>query len=113
MNWIIENWSLLVVLAAVVACGVAWFKKFYNEPTEEQLNKVKEWLVYATAVAEKELGGGTGKLKLRSVYDAFIEKFPTVARKITFEHFSLLVDQSLEQLRKMIETNAAVQEYVK
>ena len=56
-------------------------------PTNEQLKKVKEWLLWAVAEAEKELGSGTGQLKLRYVYDMFIVKFPSLAKIISFETF--------------------------
>lgn len=44
-------------------------------PSDKQLNKVREWLLYAVTKAEKELGGGTGQIKLRYVYDMFVARF--------------------------------------
>ena len=34
---------------------------FVKMPSDKQLNKVREWLLYAVTKAEKELGGGTGQ----------------------------------------------------
>ncbi|MFR6482019.1 MAG: hypothetical protein ACLUPD_10785 [Anaerotignum faecicola] len=49
----------------------------------EQREKVKEWLLLAVTEAEKELGSGTGQLKLRYVYDLFLRRFPAVAKGYT------------------------------
>ena len=105
MKWIIDNWSLLVVLACAGVVVFMYVKKFVNMPTEEQIAKVKEWLLYAVLEAEAEFGGGTGQLKLRYVYDLFLSKFPDVAKLISFEMFSKLVDEVLEQMRHLLETN--------
>lgn len=112
MKWIIDNWSLLVVVAAVCVCVFLYVKKFINTPTDEQIAKVKEWLLYAVTEAEKELGGGTGALKLRYVYNLFIEKFPYLVDIISFEMFSHLVDESLEQMKHLLETNSSIKAYV-
>lgn len=75
-------------------------------------NRAKEWLLGAVTEAEKELGSKTGKLKLRIVYDAFITKFPIFSKIITFNAFSLMVDEVLVEMRKIIDTNVAVFKYV-
>ena len=62
--------------------------------------------------AEKELGSGTGQLKLRQVYDLFVQRFPAVAAVISFDTFSGWVDEALEQMREMLEQNQNVQKYV-
>lgn len=105
MKWIIDNWSLLVVLACAGVVIFMYVKKFVNMPTDEQIAKVKEWLLYAVLEAEAEFGGGTGQLKLRYVYDLFLSKFPDIAKIISFEMFSTLVDEVLEQMRHLLETN--------
>ena len=77
-----------------------------------QKKKVIEWLKYAVAEAEKLLGTGTGQLKLRQVYDWFVEKFPFVAAVVPFRVFSAWVDTALETLDKWLETNADIIGYV-
>ena len=72
----------------------------------------KEWMLWAVTKAEKELGSGTGKLKLRYVYDMFVTKFPWLEGVISFEMVSMMVDDALEEMREMLETNKAVQEFV-
>ena len=77
-------------------------------PAAEQREKIKKWLLWAVAEAEKELGGGTGKLKLRQVYDLFLQRFPTVAMAISFETFAAWVDEALAEMRELLQKNEAV-----
>lgn len=112
MEWIVNNWSLLVALVAVVVAAVFYIRQFANKPTDEQIKAVKEWLLYAVIAAEKELGGGTGKLKLRQVYESFVTKFPWVAKVVSFELFSVWVDDALTEMRKLLESNAAIKQFV-
>lgn len=112
MEWIINNWSLLVVIIAFLFVAVSFCKKFYELPSDEQIQKVKEWLLYAVTMAEKDLGGGTGQLKLRYVYDMFLTKFPSIAPIVSFEVFSTWVDVALEQMKHLIETNKNISDYI-
>jgi hypothetical protein len=112
MQFLIENWYLLVAGIAVVAVGGYAVYVFVKKPSDAQLRSVKEWMLWAVTKAEKELGSGTGKLKLRYVYDMFVTKFPWLERVISFEMVSMMVDDALEEMREMLETNKAVQEFV-
>lgn len=62
---------------------------------------------------QKELGGGTGQIKLRYVYDMFVTRFAWLARVISFEAFSMMVDEALERMKKMLESNKAMQTLVR
>lgn len=64
-------------------------------------------------MAEKDLGSGTGQLKLRQVYSMAIDKFHWVARIVTFEQFSLWVDEALIWAKDQLEKNKAIEGYVK
>lgn len=113
MKFFIDNWFLLVAVVAVLVSSGLTIYSFYKKPTTEQLQSVKEWLLFAVTEAEKKLGSGTGQLKLRFVYDMFVEKFPYTSDMISFEVFSGLVDEALEKMKSMLETNKAVEAYVK
>lgn len=93
----------------LVAAGYTVYV-FVKRPCTEQLKTVKEWLLWAVTKAEKELGSGTGKL--RYVYDMFITKFPWLKVAVSFEMVSMMVDDALEEMRAMLESNRAVKEYV-
>lgn len=113
MNWLIENWYLLVGgVALIVVAGFAVYR-FVGLPTKAQVSKIKEWLKYAVTMAEKELGGKTGQLKLRMVYDMFVSKFPSVAKLISFDTFASWVDDALEWMNKQLEANKAIETVVK
>ena len=108
----LENWYIIIGLMAVAAVIGVWCGRFLNLPTGEQIDKCKEWLVYAVTQAEAELGGGTGQLKLRAVYDLFVQRFPAVAKAVSFDTFSMWVDEALEDMREMLQNNKAVKKLV-
>lgn len=112
MEWIINNWYLVIAAIAVVWMAAYALYRFYGLPASEQLAKVREWLLYAVTIAEKELGSGTGQLKLRYVYDLFLNKFPWLAKLLSFEAFSNMVDDALEEMKHLIATNEQVNEFV-
>lgn len=112
MEFLIDNWYLIIAAVAIVFVAGVGIYTFLNKPTSEQLAAVKEWLLYAVIEAEKKLGGGTGQVKLRYVYDMFVGKFVFLAGVIGFETFSALVDEALEKMRDMLENNMAVNAYV-
>ena len=112
MEFIINYWYIIVaVIAALVVAGVAVYR-YFGLPSDAQLDKVREWLLWAVTEAEKELGGGTGKLKLRQVYDLFVIRFPWLAKIVSFELFSNMVDDALDEMREMLQNNKAVKELV-
>ena len=113
MQWLIENWTALVVIVAVILFVYMSLKKLYdNYPSQELTDKIRNWLLYAVIQAEKEYGAGTGALKLRYVYDQFVDRFESAATIITFERFSRLVDEALQNMRHLLETNKDIEYYV-
>ena len=112
MEFFAKNWYLILSAIVVVAYGGYFLYRFLKKPTSEQLKALKEWLLWAVTEAEKQLGSGTGQLKLRFVYDMFVEKFGFLAKIISFDKFSELVDEALEEMKKLLETNDAVKTYI-
>ena len=113
MNWLTEYWWLIVVIIAAVAVGGTAIYSFIKLPSSKQIEAVKEWLLYWVLQAEASLGGGTGKIKLSMVYDAFVQRFPWLAKMVSFETFSLMVDEVLEKMRAMLQSNPSLLETVK
>ena len=74
-------------------------------------NNLIEWLVDQVAEAEAYFGSETGQLKLRSVYNAFVQKRPILALFISFEKFSALVDVALEKFEQMLSENGKIKEW--
>lgn len=112
MEFIVNNWYIILAVAAILGVAVVAVIRYFKLPSEAQLAKVREWLLWAVTEAEKELGGGTGKLKLRQVYDLFVTRFPWLAKVVPFELFSDMVDDALEEMREMLKTNQAVKALV-
>lgn len=112
MLWLQNNWSLLVVLIAAVVVGVHYYKKFSALPSDAQLDKIREWLLFAVLEAEKIYSSGSGQAKLSYVYNLFLERFPSLVPVIPFELFSKLVDDVLVQMRHLLETNESIRKYV-
>lgn len=112
MKIITENWYIIVSVVAVAMAGGYIIYSFVKMPSNKQLEKVREWLLFAVTKAEKELGGGTGQIKLRYVYDMFVKRFVWLAKVISFEMFSIMVDEALDKMKDILESNKAVQEFV-
>ena len=112
MAWLANNWSFLVVFFSAVVLFIIYSKKFAEKPSSEQIIKLKEWLLWAVVQAEKELGGKVGVLKLRMVYDMAVSRFPSLMAFISFELFSKYVDEALEQMRHLLESNERLKDYV-
>lgn len=112
MEFIVDFWYIILAALVVGALlGLAVYK-FLTSPASEQLAKVREWLLWAVIEAERQLGGGTGQLKLRQVYDLFIVRFPWLAKIVPFYVFSDLVDDALVEMRELLAQNEAVQAHV-
>lgn len=102
-----------VSVGSILLCGLVMaIIKFVKLGKDKKLEMVNEWLLLAVVQAEKELGGGTGQIKLRYVYDMFIAKFKYFAMMITFEQFSLMVDIALDKMKVMLKDNSQLQNYI-
>lgn len=113
MEFVMNYWYVIVgIIAVLIVAGFA-VSKFAGLPTKSQVAKIKEWLLFAVTKAEQELGEKTGQLKLRTVYDLFVSKFPTTAKLVSFETFSGWVDEALVEMKKMLENNKQIENIVK
>lgn len=102
MSWLVDNWYYIVFFIGVILICI------YGCMT----GKVKEWLKYAVVEAEKYLGTGTGQLKLRAVYDMFVEAYPVFSKILPFSIFSKMVDDALEWMRIQLESNTKIKNYI-
>lgn len=108
MNWLVDNWYILVGLLAVLSMVIMFIVWFLKLPTDKQIENVKEWLKLAVSEAEKELGGGTGQLKLRMVYDMAVHAFPWIVKVVSFSTFEKWVDEALAWMNVQLENNKAI-----
>ena len=58
MEFIINNWYIILAIAAILGVAVVAVIRYFKLPSEAQLAKVREWLLWAVTEAEKELGYG-------------------------------------------------------
>ena len=100
--------TMIFIIVAIVIIAALFIVLAIKQP-----KKVKEWLLYAVIEAEKELGSGTGPVKLRSVYDMFITKFPKLSVFISFNTFSEWVDVALDYMEKLLTDNKDVKAIIK
>lgn len=104
LNIILDWIPTIIVIMIVVLLSYKFIR-------HEQVN-VKEWLLLAVSEAEKALGSGTGQLKLRQTYQMFVEVFPVFSKLIGFDTFSMWVDDALERMKHLINTNTSINEYI-
>lgn len=106
------NPVLIIAAIALVAVFTGAIVGFIKLPNEKKIENLKEWLKWAVVIAEKELGSGTGQLKLREVYNMAVAQFPWIVSFITFEIFSQYVDEALEWMKQQLESNGAIATYI-
>ena len=105
---IINNFAFWIVLF-VICFGLGMLlDKFIKKSKAQKIQMIKDWLLYAIAMAEKELGSGTGRIKLGQVYEQFLLVFPQLQRLISFETFAKLVDDVLIEFAKLVEENVVI-----
>ena len=112
LDFLMTNWQWIAGVIIIIIAAIITLIKFEKKTRYEQIHQVKEWLLYAVMEAEKELGSGTGALKLRFVYDMFITKFPLLVALIPFSTFSSFVDEALDKFKKLLATTPELQAYV-
>ena len=98
-----------IILGAVV--GIA-LKMLFDAKPSDKVEMIKNWLLYAVAMAEQQLGPKTGRLKLALVYNKFVTECPSLAKNISFEYFSKLVDDVLDKFKSMLSTNEAIENVI-
>lgn len=112
MKFIIENWQNIMLMVTFVVFVVMFAAnmiiEWKNMSKAKREATVREWLLQAVIVAEKEYGGKTGALKLSSVWAKFCATMPWIAQLMSFDRFSELVDETLVKMKKMLESNEAV-----
>ena len=111
MEWLFNNWYILLGFVAVGFMSGYYVSNFVKQPTETKVQNIKEWLKYAVMEAEKQLGSGTGQAKLRLVYSMALEKFGWLSL-VSFEVFSAWVDTALIWLNGQLECNESIKKYV-
>lgn len=109
---LIENWVIFVIALVMVLFTVYVVLRFLKLTPQQQLEKVKTALLYMVTEAERELKSKTGRVKRSMVWEWLVERFPIITLFITEEKYDELLDQALEEFRKMLENNRNLYDYV-
>ena len=106
VNFIIANWDfILLIVAAVAAVVFAVFKG--------NKSVVMKMLYALVTEAEKNLGGGTGSLKLATVIETIYPKLPTIIKAfVTDAMLEKWVEEALAAANTAWEKNAKIAEYI-
>ena len=106
VNFIIANWDfILLVVAAVAAVVFAVFKG--------NKSVVMKMLYALVTEAEKNLGGGTGSLKLATVIETIYPKLPAVIKAfVTDAMLEKWVEEALAAAKTAWEKYAKIAEYI-
>lgn len=99
---------ILISVLAIIGVAASIYRFWTSFPGKTKQENIKQFLRWACAEAERELGSGTGQLKLRYVYNLAIERFPWIATMVSFDIFSSYVDESLVWLNDQIEKNQKI-----
>ena len=112
LKTLIENWLIFVIALILVLITVYAVLRFLKLTPKQQLDKVKTALLYMVTEAEKELKSKTGRVKRSMVWEWLVERFPIITLFITEEKYDELLDQALEEFKKMLESNDSLYDYV-
>ena len=106
INFILANWDfILLIVAAVAAIIYAIFKG--------NKSVVMKMLYALVTEAEKNMGGGTGPLKLASVIEAIYPKLPAVIKMfVTDAMLKKWVEDALVLAKDAWEKNANIAQYI-
>lgn len=110
MQFVIDNWFLIVTFICVVIMAIQSIVQFVALPTESKKKEVEARLLDWVREAEAELGSGTGEFKLAKVYDKFCEAFPYLKKWYSIEQFNSLVKDALIEMEKALAKSEAARE---
>lgn len=106
LNFILENWDFILLIAAAVATVV------YNVYKGNK-SVIMKMLYALVTEAEKELGSGTGALKLATVIAQIYPNLPAVLKLfVTEETITKWVEDALTAAKEAWKQNAAIAEYI-
>ena len=103
INFLINNWYLIIIAIAGLSLLINYLFDFSQKPSAAKIQNIKEWAIYACALAEAHLGSGTGQLKMRETYDMFIVRFPDLARIVSFEMYKNIAELALLEFKQMMQ----------
>lgn len=108
MSFLVANIHIILIAIVVIAAIVIFATKFMKLSPSEQNARIKLILLDLTLKAEAALGSKTGQAKRAQVYSALKEKLPILTLFISQKQFDKLLDDTLDEMRKMLSNEALV-----
>ena len=106
LAFLLANWDSVLVVIAFLALIVVLIKRGETAV----LNRILFGLV---TKAEKEFGGGTGKLKLAAVSDWIYQRIPAVLKLLFSEKdIESMIETALEEAKKAWGNNENIAAYI-
>lgn len=106
LAFLLANWDSVLVVLVFLGLIVVLVKR-------GETAVLKKILFGLVTQAEKEFGGGTGKLKLATVSDWIYQRIPAVL-KLLFSQKDIesLIESALEEAKKAWGNNEKIAEYI-
>ena len=115
INFVIDNWSLMVAFIIVISAGVIQVKKFFEKSDEEKIaiakNLIKETIMDYITRSELQYEDmiQAGSIKRAQVIKEIFNEYPILNKVADQESVIAFIDETinegLKELRKIIEQN--------
>lgn len=109
LNWIMENWFIIVAVIALIFVAVYQYFKFSKLTKKQQLTKIKRTAYILVAEAEFSFGSKAGQAKFNYVYKMLANKFPLFNR-IPKEAAYKIIDEALDELKEALKEERELNE---
>jgi len=111
MDLLFQYYDLILVLIISVSVFGYGIYKFVSTPSESQKEQIRTVLLQLVIQAEKSFGSKTGKIKFSFVYGELLKHFAWL-KYIPLMVIEKLVEDSLDTMQHLLETNENVREIV-
>lgn len=115
INFVIDNWSLIVAFIIVVSAGVIKLKDFFSKSKEEKIaiakKQIKECIMDYISRAEIDYEDmiQAGSIKRAQVIKEIYNAYPILSKVVDQESIIAFIDETinegLKELRNIIKTN--------
>ena len=111
MDLLIQYYDLILIIIVAI-CGMVFATyKWLSQPSSKQKEQIRTVLLQLVILAESKFGSKTGKVKFSFVYSELLKQLPYL-RYIPLSVIEGLVEESLDTMRKLLESNVQVKKIV-
>lgn len=111
MDLLIQYFDLILIIIVAI-CGMIFATcKWLSQPSSKQKEQIRVVLLELVILSEKLYGSKTGQIKRAYVIKHLISLFPYL-RHVPVSLIDSLIEESLETMRKMLESNVEIKKFV-